>query len=406
MPARMEPKRATLAGRHFNQKHLNHQFTTSRRGCDSGWMMDSTTMDVVGTAPLQSPRSVVEPPEFTIPMSPSNTAWTLYTGSKSESSAVPSAMSLRFAAFTSFASSLTLKRTRSSRSIVQQQQGSYPPDAETSTSPSSSESSSSSPVVAVATPVKKSLPRASCLKNNTGNSNGISLHKKARTIHRVRFAEDDDDLVASIHEVECDPDSWLYADEVWEFRQKDAECVECDITAQQYLRTTDAAFLEVVNPNSLPGSTNPYKQRMVQGVHEGHRALEYFSRDGKHRTKSRRLAVISVVAKSRLLKKASSSSTSTPRKNTLTLGTLLLHAATSPMVFSTSLEATNSPAHQLRKHALKLSRRSEQWALFLGQVDALAAVAEYQTIPPALLLHRTCCEVVPSPRRRFFFLAQ
>jgi hypothetical protein len=351
-------------------------------------------MDVAGTAPLQSPRSVVEPSDCTIQMSPSNTAWTLYTGSKVESSA-PSAMSLRFAALTTFASSLTLKRTRSNRSIVSPQQGSYHPDTETTTSPSSSESS---PVIA--TPVKKSLPRASCLKS-TGNSSGLSLHKKARTVQRVRFAEQDD-LVTSIHEVECDPDSWLYADEVWEYRQKDAESVEFDITVQQYLRTTDAAFLEVVNPNSLPGSTNAHKQRMVQGVHQGHRALEYYSRDGKHRTKSRRLAVISVVAKSRLLKKAWASSSS-PRKNTKTLGTLLM--ATSPVLFSTSLEAANSPSHQLRKHALKLSRRSEQWALFLGQVDALAAVVEYQTIPPALLLHHAN-PPVPSPRRRFFFLAQ
>lgn len=225
-------------------------------------------------------------------------------------------MTLLFASFASF----TPKRMRSRRFLQQE----------------SDDSESSSTLAS----------HRSCLKKQN-----ILTTKRPRQVGRVQFA---DEPVSSEEEIELVQDSWISTMELSESRRADVQSVEYDIHIQSYLRTTDEAFIEVVSSGGRTTCKSNLRQAMIHGAGKGYRALECTSRDAQQRSKSKQLAVVSILAKSRLLKS----------------------------------QGVASRDKQLCKHAEQLSRRSRQWALFLGETDASVAAAEYATVPPSLLLAR------------------
>lgn len=285
-------------------------------------------------------------------------------------------------------------------------------------------SSSGSPCVFKTTPKQRIEPPPD--KENSSNHNhNVSRPRAAATAKvtgltvdcSISISADDSSRRRSLSTLEIDVDDngsakeeyagnsggcWLSADELDDSRQRDAWGAEYDSPVQRYLQATDAVYYSRVVEKKFSihpdNETEEEVSIFMAGVHAGHRALETtFSRHGRQRSKARRSAMSSIVAKSRLLTKQQNLLFEARRKKANYLNTTntaitnaLFGWASATVDFVASNVApdkcNNTMNHRLRLHSLQLSRHSTQWALFVAQVDATAARMEYDSIPPSLLL--------------------
>jgi hypothetical protein len=150
------------------------------------------------------------------------------------------------------------------------------------------------------------------------------------------------------YEIEPVQDSWVKKKRLKQSCHRDCQYVNLISSVRDYICAHDVAFLELCSGGDKV--SKGLQKILVQGAGNGYRGLERYSSSAIERKHARRLFVSSVVSK---------------------YGKL----------------AMGSDWHkQLCIHSKKASRTSRKWAFFLGQIDAKAAVAEYATIPRALLI--------------------
>lgn len=192
---------------------------------------------------------------------------------------------------------------------------------------------------------------------------------------------------------------WLSVSRILSRISRDDRWARYDTTVQRYLSVSDAAYLEVVNPNNQNSlRLKILRELMVEGAHNGHRALEHqYPLDGRTRIESSRLVVASTVAKSRIL--------ACQQSNVGGHGLLRSRKSRSLTVPTLYYVDNLVESTQLRRYSVKLSRHATQWALFMGQVDAMAAQQEYEAVLLALIQSKSMrfYEVIENRCRRIVY---
>lgn len=208
----------------------------------------------------------------------------------------------------------------------------------------------------------------SCIKKQNSR-----FYKKDAS-RRVHFQDHHEEKA-----IEVVSDLWVKKSTLKKSCYVDYQSVKHNKHVQDYLYAYDLAYLEIKNGHGRVSKV--LQQVLIQGAGKGYRSLErYYLCESGSRRETRRGVITSILSQYRRL--------------------------SSKLI---------DWEEQLHHHSKKLTRRSRQWAIFLGRVDAKVAAVEYSAITVSLS-HRSQALVQgravhrlddsPDGRRRSMLLAQ